>query len=51
MMLGGEWPGEVFLEARIDGDGNVMSKDDIVARSEITGPVAAGTTNAALVLQ
>lgn len=50
MMLGGEWPAEVFLEARIDRDGNVMSKEDIVARSEIAGPVAAGTTNAALVL-
>jgi tetratricopeptide (TPR) repeat protein len=50
MMLGGEWPSEVFLEARIDRDGNVMSKEDIVARSEVAGPVAAGTTNAALVL-
>ena len=50
MMLGGEWPAEVFLEARIDRDGNVMSKEDIVARSEVAGPVATGTTDAALVL-
>jgi hypothetical protein len=50
MMLGGEWPAEVFLEARIDRDGNVMSKEDIVARSEVVGPLTAGTTDAALVL-
>ena len=50
MMLGGEWPAEVFLEARIDRDGNVMSKEDIVARSEIVGPVGAGKSDAALVL-
>jgi hypothetical protein len=50
MMLGGEWPAEVFLEARIDLDGNVMSKEDIVARSEIVGPVTAGKLDVALVL-
>jgi cytochrome c-type biogenesis protein CcmH/NrfG len=50
MMLGGEWPAEVFLEARIDRDGNVMSKEDIVARTEIVGPVAAGKSDVALVL-
>jgi cytochrome c-type biogenesis protein CcmH/NrfG len=50
LMLGGEWPPEVFLEARIDRDGNVMSKEDIVARSEIVGPVGDGTSDAALLL-
>jgi hypothetical protein len=50
MMLGGEWPQDVFLEARVDRDGNVMSKEDIVARSEIVGPVGAGTSDVALLL-
>ncbi len=50
MMLGGTWPDDVYLEARIDMDGNVMSKDDIVAQSDVVGPIHMGATDAALVL-
>jgi len=50
MMLGGEWPKEVWLQARVDSDGNAMTKseDDVV--STIVGPLNSGATDIELIL-
>ena len=38
MVMGGMWPEEIWLEARLDADGNVMTKDD-ARSSEMIGPI------------
>ena len=42
LTMGGEWPQEVWLRARIDADGNpsTTSEEDLV--SDLVGPVAPG---------
>lgn len=39
MVMGGMWPEEIWLEARLDKDGNVMTKDD-ARSSEMIGPIS-----------
>lgn len=39
MVMGGMWPEEIWLEARLDVDGNVMTKDD-ARSSEVIGPIS-----------
>ena len=33
MVMGGEWPEEVWLEVRLDHDGNAMTKSDGLEQS------------------
>ena len=40
MMMGGEWPEQVWLEVRLDEDGNAMTKGDGDVTSDIQGPLA-----------
>ncbi len=51
MMMGGEWPDEVWLEARLDTDGDAMTKTEADLRSELQGPLSAGTTDLTVALQ
>ena len=39
MMMGGEWPEQVYLEVRLDRDGNAMTKADGDVNSEVQGPL------------
>ena len=39
MMMGGEWPEQVYLEIRLDLDGNAMTKADGDVNSEVQGPL------------
>ncbi len=39
MMMGGEWPEQVYLEIRLDRDGNAMTKADGDVNSEVQGPL------------
>ncbi|MEC7983999.1 MAG: tetratricopeptide repeat protein [Myxococcota bacterium] len=39
MVMGGVWPEEIWLEARLDTDGNAMSKSDSDRASEVLGPI------------
>ena len=45
--MGGMWPEEIWIEARLDTDGNVMSKDDAIS-SGIQGPLVGTQTDVAL---
>lgn len=38
MVMGGQWPEEVWLEVRLDGDGNAMTKADTDWVSGLMGP-------------
>ena len=40
MMMGGDWPEQVWLEVRLDEDGNAMTKGDRDVTSDIQGPLA-----------
>jgi len=50
LMMGGAWPEQVWIEARLDADGNPTTKEatDLVAARQ--GPFAAGTTDVILEL-
>ena len=39
MMMGGEWPENVYLEVRLDKDGNAMTKGEDDINSEMQGPL------------
>ena len=39
MMMGGSWPDEVWLSARLDTDGNAMTKSEEDWESSILGPL------------
>ena len=38
-MMGGEWPEQVWLDVRLDEDGNAMSKSDNDVNAEMQGPL------------
>ena len=48
MVMGGMWPEEIWLEARLDSDGNVMTKED-ARSSEMIGPIS-GTQDSLVLL-
>lgn len=50
MMLGGSWPAQVYLQARVDSDGNPTTKSDADLESAVVGPVSAGSQDVKLVL-
>lgn len=50
MMLGGAWPGEVWVQARLDSDGNPTTKADTDIESPVVGPLPSGATEIVLVL-
>ena len=35
----GFWPDQIWLSARLDEDGNAMTKDDILSESSVIGPL------------
>ncbi len=50
LMMGGEWPKEVWVEARLDADGNAMTKEQGDVASERLGPLLAGADSIQLVI-
>jgi hypothetical protein len=50
-MAGGAWPEQVWVQARLDADGNAMTKGDTDLESELIGPLEKGTEGLAFVLQ
>jgi tetratricopeptide (TPR) repeat protein len=50
MMLGGEWPDEVWIQARIDSDGNAMTKESNDISSVVIGPLTQGSSDIELIL-
>ena len=50
MMMGGEWPEEVWIQARADADANAMTKESDAPQTEVIGPIRSGTTGIELVL-
>ena len=42
LMMGGEWPDEVWIEARLDSDGNAMTKSNEDWVSDLKGPIGKG---------
>ena len=50
MMMGGTWPDQVWLQARIDADGNPSTKGDGDVLSAVLGPLSPGTADLKLVL-
>lgn len=50
MMLGGAWPDQVWMQARIDADGNPTTKGEGDIESPVVGPLASGATGVNLVL-
>lgn len=44
MLMGGVWPEEVWLEVRIDEDGNAMTKGENDINSPMQGPLKQNTT-------
>ena len=50
IMMGGEWPEEVWIQARSDADANAMTKEPGAPQSEVIGPIRSGTTGIELVL-
>ena len=51
MMLGGPWPDQVWLNARVDTDGNPTTKQGQDLISETVGPFEAGSNNIVLTLK
>ena len=43
LMMGGPWPDAVWIQVRVDSDGNAMTKDDADVSSALVGPVSPGT--------
>ncbi len=50
IMMGGPWPEQVWVEARLDADGDPSTKSPSDLKSERLGPFSAGTENIELVL-
>lgn len=50
MMLGGAWPENVWVQARVDADGNPSTKGEGDVESAVVGPIASGATEVGLVL-
>ncbi|MFT5680094.1 MAG: cytochrome c-type biogenesis protein CcmH/NrfG [Myxococcota bacterium] len=50
MVMGGAWPDEVWVQARIDGDGDPMTRDDTLAQSAVLGPLSTGVEGLTLTL-
>ena len=50
MMMGGDWPEQVWLEVRLDEDGNAMSKGDGDVNSEMQGPLTGAQSGLSVVL-
>ncbi len=50
MMMGGTWPEQVWVEARIDTDGNPMTKSDSDLVANLSGPHGPGATGVVLEL-
>ena len=51
LMMGGDWPEQVWVDARIDSDGDPSTKSDSDLTAPRTGPFTPGATGANLVLQ
>ena len=51
MVMGGEWPEEVWLEARLDHDGNAMTKSDEDWNSLVMGPLTGESHGLTVALQ
>lgn len=50
-MAGGAWPEEVWVQARLDQDGNAMTKGEQDLESAVLGPLTKGTEGLAFVLE
>ena len=50
LMMGGPWPEAVWVQVRVDGDGNAMTKDEADVASEPVGPVTPGTDGIVITL-
>ena len=50
LMMGGEWPTSVWVQARWDEDGNAMTRTDGDVSSPVVGPFTAGTDTVELIL-
>ncbi len=50
IMMGGDWPDQVWIQARADGDSNAMTKGDDDLSSEIVGPISSGSDSVVLTL-
>lgn len=50
MVMGGAWPEQIWLQARIDRDGNPMTKGDDDLESPMLGPIASGAADLDLVI-
>lgn len=51
LMMGGDWPEQVWVDARIDSDGDPSTKSESDLTAPRTGPFSPGATGANLVLQ
>ena len=45
LMLGGDWPEQAWIEARLDGDGNAMTRSSGDWTSIRQGPLPKGEQN------
>jgi tetratricopeptide (TPR) repeat protein len=50
LMMGGEWPEQVWIEARWDADGNPTTRSEADLSAPMTGPHASGALDLSLVL-
>jgi cytochrome c-type biogenesis protein CcmH/NrfG len=50
LTFGGEWPEEVWLRARLDLDGDPMTRDEVDLTSAVLGPLGPGSEGLELVL-
>jgi hypothetical protein len=50
LTFGGDWPEEVWLRARLDLDGDPMTRDAADLESPVLGPVGPGSEGLELVL-
>ena len=50
MMLGGAWPDQFWVQARIDADGNAATRGEGDLESTVIGPLSVGAQDVALVL-
>jgi cytochrome c-type biogenesis protein CcmH/NrfG len=45
IMMGGPWPEDVWVQARIDADGNAMTRSDDDLNSPVVGPIKSGSSS------
>lgn len=50
-MSGGTWPEEVWVQARLDADGDAMTKGDTDLESEMMGPLTKGSEGLSFILR